>query len=136
MNQKIEDVGKKLDLAPADLSVASKGTNRVYWGIHAMAVLLSGVVGLISGYVARIVAYPYEAQTAYTPIIGLNLINGFLTLPNYKFSSDVSRLKRVGIFCGNIVLSLGVYLFFVSFDKIFPNTLGISLRYGVYTDAG
>ena len=120
MNQKIDEVGKKLDLTSADLSVASKGTNRVYLGIHVMVLLLSGVVGLISGYVARIVAYPYEAQTAYTPIIGLNLINGVLTLPNYKFSSDVSRFKRVGIFCGNVVLTLGVYMFFVSFDKIFP----------------
>ncbi len=134
MNEKLENVGKKLVLAPADLSVALKGTNRVYWGIHAMSVLLSGVVGLISGYVAQIVAYPYEAQTAYTPIIGLNLVNGVITLPDYKFSSNVSRFKRVGIFCGNVVLTLGVYLFFVSFDKIFPNTLGISLRYGVYTD--
>lgn len=135
MNEKLEDVGKKLDLAPADILETTKGANRVYWGFHAMTVLLSGVVGLISGYVTRLVAYPFEARTEYAPIIGLNLVNGIVTLPNYKFTSKVNRLKRVGIFCGNIVLTLGVYLFFFSFDKIFPNTLGISLRYGVFSEA-
>ncbi|MHA1744644.1 MAG: hypothetical protein ACTSWW_01525 [Promethearchaeota archaeon] len=153
MNQKIDEVGKKLDLDPKDISgtPSQKRKNRVFWGINAINVLLSGIWGLLFGFLeyrTQRSTYPYDSiRRGNISFLGSNVVTGILTLPNRRFNSKYNGLKRVGIFCGNVVLSFLVYLGFIELFKTFPNFLGffepvpnvednlsVAVLYGVYCD--
>lgn len=136
MNEKIEAVGEKLDIDPVPILKSKTGINRGYWGVQAVTVFLAGIIGIISRQVASYASYPYESNINFLPLTGLNIVNGIITLPNWLFNKNISYFKRIGVFCGNLVLTTLVYVFFANLNKIFPNAMGISLRYGVYSNSG
>ena len=136
MNQNIKDIGNKLDLDAVDISknLPKKRSKGVFWGIHALTLLLSGLLGFVFGEIHQY-PYSYTVMESFPPF-GLNLVNGVITLPPRKFNSKYRGITRAVVLGVNVVLA--VFIYFVVFESQidYSNScsMGVCVAYGVYTD--
>lgn len=112
-NNKINEIGKKLDVKPSEIEKEQnkiRSKRRSFWIVNALSLILSSAFGLIFGLFEHSYQshYPFYTSNAKIGLIGVssvNLTNGILTIPQRSYSI-LRKEQRISIFFWNLVLSI------------------------------
>ncbi|MBA7580980.1 hypothetical protein ES708_22879 [subsurface metagenome] len=117
-NNKINEIGKKLDVEPSEIE-KEQNRNRLkkgsFWIVNALSLILSSTIAIIFGlfehsYQSHYPFYTMNAKIGLLGVSSVNLTNGILTIPQRSYSI-LRKEQRISIFFLNLILSIIGYGF-------------------------